>query len=646
MIISTVDLCIIIGYFCTAILLGIFVSRRAKKNIHSYFLGSNTLPWWILGISDASGMFDITGTMWLVYILFVYGFKSVFLPWVWPTFNQIFLMAYLSIWLRKSKVMTGAQWIETRFGTSTGARLSHISVVIFALVSVIGFIAYAFKGIGKFAAVFFPWNLTCTLANGFVIQSPDMYAIILMSLTAIYAVKGGMFSVVITEFLQFIVLTIASLTIGVIAFSMVSPEQLQHVVPAGWTSPFFGWHLNLNWTGLIDAVNTKIQTDGYSMFGFFFIMVLFQGIFKAGAGPAPNYDMQRVLATRSPKDASKMNWFVNVVLIFPRYTLITGITVLALLHFSPQLQAMGPNIDFEMILPYIIKNILPVGLVGLLLAGLIAAFMSNYAATINAAPAYVVNDIYKRFINPHAEDKKYVQLSYLTTIAFVIIGFLFGFLVDSINQVTLWIVNWLYGGYTASNILKWYWWRFNGHGYFWGMIAGIITSLVIPIAFPAIPVMLAFPYVFAVSFAGCIVGSLLTKPEADEVLMKFYMQVHPWGFWRPVLQNVRRYYPSFEPNKNFKLDMFNIATGIIWQTSLVVLPMSLVTKQYGLLIGVTCCIILTSIILKISWWNNLERLSKETLPADFDERMKHGVPQQVPASKILTADSAIAERVR
>jgi hypothetical protein len=151
-----------------------------------YFLGSNSLPWWILGVSDASGMFDITGTMWLVYILFVYGFKSVWMPWIWPTFNQIFLMVYLSIWLRKSNVMTGAQWIETRFGNSTGDHLSHLSVVIFALVSVIGFIAYAFKGIGKLAAIFFPWQL-----------SPETYAIILMLLTAIYAAKGGMFNVLV-----------------------------------------------------------------------------------------------------------------------------------------------------------------------------------------------------------------------------------------------------------------------------------------------------------------------------------------------------------------------------------------------------------------------------------------------------------------
>jgi SSS family solute:Na+ symporter len=268
----------------------------------------------------------------------------------------------------------------------------------------------------------------------------------LMSLIAIYAVKGGMFSVVITEVLQFFVLTIASLSIGILAIYSISPEQIQLAIPHGWATPLFGWTLDLNWIGLIDSVNTKIIEDGYSLFGIFFIMVAFQGILKSAAGSAPNYDMQRVLATRTPKEAAKMNWFVNVALIFPHYMLISGITVLALVHFSPQMRSMGPNPDFEMILPYIIKNALPVGFVGLLLAGLFAAFMSNYAATINAAPAYVVNDIYKRFINPHAEDRIYVRLSILTTIASVIVGFAFGFFVTSINDITLWIVGALWGG--------------------------------------------------------------------------------------------------------------------------------------------------------------------------------------------------------
>lgn len=612
--IHIIDLAIILLYFCVAVGLGIVVSRRARKNLNSYFLGNNALPWWMLGVSDASGMFDITGTMWLVYVLFVYGFKSVWMPWVWPTFNQIFLMVYLSIWLRKSKVMTGAEWIETRFGTGRGAVLSHISVVAFALISVIGFIAYAFKGIGKFAAVFFPWHI-----------SPDLYALILMSLTAIYAVKGGMFSVVITEFLQFIVLTIASLAIGVIALTHVTPEQLHAVVPEGWMTPFFGWTLDLNWAGLIDAVNSKIMADGYSMFGVFFIMVLFQGILKSMAGPAPNYDMQRVLATRSPKEAARMNWFVNVVLIFPRYVLITGITVLALVYYSPELRAMGPQIDFEMILPSIIRNILPVGIVGLLLSGLFAAFMSNYAATINAAPAYVVNDIYKRFINPHAPDRTYMRLSYITTVAFVIIGFAFGFVVESINQVTLWIVSALFGGYTASNILKWYWWRFNGYGYFWGMMAGIGASLVIPIALPTMHALMSFPVVLGVSVVGCVIGSLATNPEPDVVLMRFYMQVRPWGAWGPVLRKVQRYYPDFTPNRAFARDCANIVVGVVWQVSLVLVPISLITQNYPILAGVAASVIVTSIVLKFSWWDGLDEAGKETLPVDFDERVTAAV---------------------
>ena len=622
MIINIVDLVIILVYFAVVVTLGILVSKRAIKDINSYFLGSNALPWWILGVSDASGMFDITGTMWLVYALFVYGFKSVFLPWIWPIFNQVFLMVYLSIWLRKSKVMTGAQWIETRFGKSRGAILSHISVVVFALVSVIGFIAYAFKGIGKFASIFFPWDI-----------SPDLYAIILMSITAVYAVKGGMFSVVITEFLQFIVLAVASLAIGILAIHSVSPEQLAAAVPQGWMSPLFGWNLNLNWSGLIDSVNTKIIEDGRSVFGFFFMMVLFQGILKSTAGPAPNYDMQRVLATRSPKEAAKMNWFVNIVLYFPRYMMIAGITVLALVNFSPQLRAMGPNIDFEMILPYIIKNLLPVGLVGLLLSGLIAAFMSNYAATINAAPAYVVNDIYKRFINPHAEERVYVRLSILTTIAFVIIGFAFGFLVKSIDQVTMWIVGALYGGYTSSNVLKWYWWRMNGHGYFWGMITGIAAALVMPFAFPEIPSLMAFPYILVISLIGCIAGSLLTNPESDEVLMRFYMQVRPWGFWKPVLQKVREFYPDFEPNRNFKRDASNVVTGVIWQTAIVLTPIALVTQQFKTLAIAVGVVVVTSLLLKFNWWDKLDMLSKETMPEDFESRMRNGQKSSARVSK-------------
>lgn len=598
--IHTIDLAIIIIYFVIILIIGILVSKRAIKDIGSYFLGSNTLPWWILGISNASGMFDITGTMWLVYLLFVYGLKSVWIPWLWPIFNQIFLMAYLSIWLRRSNVMTGAQWIETRFGNGKGAHLAHYIVVCFALVSLVGFIAYDFKGIGKFAKIFLPWDL-----------SPDTYAVILMSITAIYAVKGGMVSVVATEVLQFLVMTIASIAVGIIAMNMVSPEALNSVVPHGWKNIFFGWKLNLDWSGIMDSVNQKIAQDGYELFTIFMMMVLFKGILVSAAGPAPNYDMQRILATKNPKEAAKMSWFVSVVLFFPRYMMIAGLTILALVFLMPELKAMGSNIDFEMVLPLALKKLIPVGLIGVLLAGLLAAFMSTYAATINAAPAYVVNDIYKKFINPNAPAKKYVRLSIIVSAFFVLLGFIFGILAQSVNQVTLWIVNGLWGGYTAANVLKWYWWRLNGYGYFWGMVIGIACALLMPVLFPSLPALNAFPYVLAVSIIGCVLGSYLTEPEPDEVLMKFYVRVRPWGLWHPIKKKVEQRFPEFKCDANPRRDIFNVVIGIIWQTTLLAAPMYLVIKEYKYLVITLIITLITSIILKFTWWNKLEKIAGE-----------------------------------
>ncbi len=110
---------------------------------------------------------------------------------------------------------------------------------------------------------------------------------------------------------------------------------------------------------------------------------------------------------------------------------------------------------------------------GFLLAGLLAAFMSNFAATINAAPAYIVNDIYKRFINPNASSKTYVRLSRLASLAVLVVGVMFGLMTTSIYDIMAWVAGALYGAYVMANVLKWIWWRFNGYGYFWGMLTGV-----------------------------------------------------------------------------------------------------------------------------------------------------------------------------
>src|SRR3989304_6292173 len=216
-----IDVAILVTYFAATIFAGFWVSKRGSKDLDSYFLGGKSLPWNLLGISDASGMFDISGTMLMVYWLFAYGLKSIWLPFLWPVFNQIFLMMFLSAWLRRSNVLTGAEWIEFRFGRGTGANLAHLSVVFFAIVNTIGLVAFAFKGIGKFAVTMLPaaWQITGQTQGGF--SDENVFALIILGLTSLYAIKGGMVSVVITEVMQFTILTVTSLLIGFIAITRV-----------------------------------------------------------------------------------------------------------------------------------------------------------------------------------------------------------------------------------------------------------------------------------------------------------------------------------------------------------------------------------------------------------------------------------------
>ncbi len=600
----SLDIGIIIAYLVVIVIAGLIVSRRAGKNIDSYFLGGKKIPWYILGVSNASGMFDITGTMWLVALFFIYGVKSIWIPWVWPTFNQVFLMIYLSVWLRRSGVMTGAEWIRKRFGHDLGAELSHISVIIFAMFIVISMLAYTFQGVGKFAQIFLPWDL-----------APQTYAIILMTITMIYVMFGGMYSVVLTDVIQFVLMTTASIFIAVIAIQRVSPETLAAVVPDGWHNLSFGWKANLDWSGLIAKVNDKITTDGFSLFTIFFMITFLKGALVSMAGPAPNYDMQRILAARNPKEASLMSWFVSVVLNFPRYLLIAGIGVLGLVFFSGRLNEMaaaGQKIDPEQVLPYVINGLLPIGLVGMVLAGLFAAFMSTFDSTVNCGASYLVNDIYKRYIHRNGSPKVYVIASYFCSFLIVVVGISFGFMTGSIHTVTQWVVTGLYGGYTAPNVLKWHWWRFNGFGYFAGMISGIATATTFAIIYRSEPTigtleknLAVFPVILGVSTLASIVVSLLTKPEDESILKDFYRSVRPWGFWKPIEQKVLAEDAGFKPNTAFARDMINVAVGIVWQTTFVLIAIYLVLRRFESLAICLAVLVATSVFLKFNWYNKL-----------------------------------------
>jgi solute:Na+ symporter, SSS family len=602
------DVLIIASYLVLMVMIGWLLRKKARVNNESYLLGGRKLPWYMLGLSDASDMFDISGTMWMIALCFVYGLKSIWIPWLWPVFNQVFNMMFLAKWLRRSNASTGAEWLATRFGLSgPGVKASHSVVVAFALLGCLGFLAYGFVGLGKFIEIFVPWSIIqpyvpFTIAPEYVAH---VYGIIFTLFAMFYSILGGMHSIVLGDVIKYVIMTVACISIGAIAMIHVNGQSLN--VPEGWANPFFGWNLNLNWSNIVPEANQKIEADGFGVFGlFFFMMMLFKGVFAALAGPAPNYDMQKILSTRSPKEASKMTGLVSIVLLPIRYSLIIGITVLALLYYSKMNIASARGTDFERILPAVINQFLPTGILGLVLTGLLGAFMGTFSGTLNAAQAYIVNDIYLKYINPSASAGKTIWMNYLSGIFIVTLGVILGFFIKDVNSILQWIVAALYGGYIAANVFKWYWWRFNANGFFWGMMAGIATALIFPKFFDNRELIYKWPLLFLISIAGSVVGTYSAPPTDTAVLKNFYRTVRPWGFWKPVHEMVLAEDPSFVPNRRFKLDMFNIVIGMIAQTCLTILPLYIVLWMKLPLLVTILILLVTVIILKRTWWNKLE----------------------------------------
>ena len=602
-----IDFLIIATYLLATVGIGLYYRKKSSQDKDSYMLGGRTLPWYKLGLSDASDMFDISGTMWMVSLCFVYGMKSIWIPWLWPVFNQVFLMMYLSRWLRRSGASTGAEWLATRFGTKgPGVWASHQVVIAFALLSCLGFLAYGFVGLGKFIEIFIPWDLVSGYIPFHVAPQyvPHVYGIVFTLFAMFYSIIGGMHSIVLGDIIKYCIMTVACFAIAVIAYLKLQGHEL--AVPPGWFNPFFGWRLGLDWSKLIPEVNSKIASDGYSLFGIFFMMMAFKGVFASLAGPAPNYDMQKILSTRSPEEASKMSGFVSIVLLPIRYSLIIGLTVLGLLYYHQMdLRTATGAIDFERILPATINNFLPAGLVGLVLTGLLGAFMGTFSGTVNAAQAYVVNDIYLKYVNPQASTSRIISMNYLVGVLVVAVGVGLGFLAKDVNTVLQFIVSALYGGYIASNVLKWHWWRFNATGFFVGMSAGIVSAAFFGFFIDAPNLLYWFPLLFGISLAGSVIGTYLAPPTEPAVLHHFYRTVRPWGSWGPVLAEVQAQDPTFQPNRNFRRNAFNIVLGIIAQLCLTILPMYVMLSQHVPLAVVVVVLIIVVSILKKTWWNRL-----------------------------------------
>lgn len=619
MALSLLDTTIVLAYIFLSIFLGFWISKKAKGDMRSYFLGDNSMKWYWLGFSNSSGMFDINGAAWRVAVLVIYGFQSVWIPWIWPVWNQVIVMIFMAIWIRRSGVMTGAEWIQFRFGDGRGARLSHLIVVVFAVLTVVASIAYFFVGIGPFAASILPWNMAFSIGS-YHMSSEHSYSLLICFLTTLYTIKGGIYSVVATEVMQFAIMVVSCILIVVFAFTHVDIDYINGLLPDHWLNFWPEKTLSIAWQDKLPFADIKIDQDGFRLFQAVLFMMIGKGIFASLAGPVPGFDMQRMLSAESPRDAARMSGFTILVLFIPLYLMVGGLALIAFQYVLPLMQQQT-TLDFERILSIVVSQYLPVGMKGLIIAGLLAAFMSTFSAFVNVAPAYLVNDLYKRYWRPYQTERHYIRWSYLLSIVVVAIGLFVGFFIESLNSIVLWITSALYGGYCAANVLKWFWWRFNGYGYFYGMMSGIVLALVTPPClewfvtayFPAyggwvnssVQPLFAFFIILALSTAVSIIACKLTSPVDESALLAFYVKTKPWGFWGKMKARLLEVMPAQDFQTHPYRDMINVLIGITWQMAMVALPLFVIFRQWPQAVTCLCVWVVTSVALKLNWYDKL-----------------------------------------
>jgi Na+/proline symporter len=567
---GTVDILVIITYLALVILLGTMVKRKAARNIGSYFLGERQLPWWALAMSGSSSYFDITGTMWIVSLFVVMGLKGFWVQWIWGFIIPVFYMAYMGKWIRRSGVMTGAEWMETRFGAGKAGELARASYTLYAVLTITAFLAYGATGMGKFGAVFLPFDEhTC--------------AALILGVTGVYVVVGGFHGVVLVEIFQTIVLTAGAILIAWLGFSHVTPEALQAKVPVEWGSIAPQWRFDY------------LSGTEYELFGALLLVWVAKGMLLSLSGPEQLYDFQRFLAAKNPREAAKLGALWGVIHTV-RWPMAMALAIMGIVGLAEQ----G---DPEKVLPSVIQNMLPSGVRGLVLAALLSGFLATFNSTVNGGASYIVKDIYQKYLHPRASQRQLIVASYVSSALLIVLGVCVSFASSSINQMFTWIMGTLGAGVLLPNVLRWYWWRMNGWGYAIGTLTGMALSLVQALTpqISALPLYVTFPAIALGVLCVSVFAALVTEPTDPATLAAFYRTVRPWGFWGPVAREA-----GVAATSQAAVDWLTVLVGIPWLIAMYFLPVYVVLHRYAEAAAAGVLVTGLSVVLYFVWYRKLE----------------------------------------
>lgn len=570
---STIDAAIVVTYFALLLCVGIFMKRRAGKDLESYFTGGRTMPWWLLGMSGSSTYFDITGTMWMVSVFYLLGMKGMWVHWFWAFPFAGFLMAYKGKWAYRSGVLTGMEWVVFRYGEERAGQAARLTAVTFNLLVIVFYLGYAGTGVGKFLEEFLPYD------KEYIIP-------LLFGFTGLYVVLGGFFSVVYSDFLQTVLLSLAAIYISVIAFLQIDPVAFQESVGGDWLSLAPVWQL-------------ENPPDAYQdLFGLLVGLWVIKGVIGMISASGGSNDFQRFRAARTEADASKIGFTWGAVISL-RWGLVISFTAFGL----SMLGEAGGVVDSESVLPMVLNRVLPIGIKGLVVAGLLAAFMSTFDSSLNVAASFIANDLVKpHWKNPGSRGLVFV--SYASTIVLVLLGILISLQTESIDAIWSPINFALASTLIAPNLLAAYWWRISG----WSVCASAACTL--PVAFYVklytdMTALQYFPILFSVSLGATLAAVFLFPSTPMDALKRFYVKVRPFGVWGTVRKELAQ---EGKPANRPERDRYDIPVAFLGTSFFVCLYitiMDVVLHNWGRAGTLAAVLGLTSVALYFLWWRRL-----------------------------------------
>ncbi|MBK8503671.1 MAG: Na+:solute symporter [Saprospiraceae bacterium] len=521
MTLATIDIAIILFFFAITLAIGLYVSRSSGQSTDEFFLSGRSMPWWLLGMSMVATTFSTDTPNLVTDIVRQNGVSGNWIWWVFLLTGMLTVFVYAKLW-RKSSVTTDIEFYELRYGGFPARFLRGFRALFLGLVfNVLAMSAVSLAAI-KIGAVMLDLS---------PIQTIGLAAVV----TVIFSSLGGFKGVVYTDFVLFFVAMIGSIGAAVVAINHPDVGGLsgllthEAVIDKIAILPDFN-----NRDVLISLVIIPLAVQWWAAW--------YPGSEPGGGG----YIAQRMLASKNENHAMGATFFFNILhyALRPWPWILVALASLIVFPDLDSLRSAFPNvaegkIGHDMAYPAML-TFLPAGLLGLVLAALIAAFMSTISTHLNWGASYLVNDFYKRFIRPEASEKEFVLAGRITTFILMFLAAIMALVMQNALQIFEFIL--MFGAGTGLIfLLRWFWWRINA----WSEIAAMFSSGIISFIFVFTNIFPSawapywrFPLIVGITSIIWISVTFLTQPESQKTLRNFYRRIQPGGNgWKLVVDS-------------------------------------------------------------------------------------------------------------